>query len=66
MQTSYSDEVSQVPVLGSIPGLGELFKNRRQREVKKELVIMLRPTVVGVDTWNTELEGFTRVIATLV
>lgn len=57
MQTSYSDEVSQVPVLGSIPGLGELFKNRRQREVKKELVIMLRPTVVGVDTWNTELEA---------
>lgn len=57
MQTSYSDEVSQVPVLGSIPGIGELFKNRRQREVKKELVIMLRPTVVGVDTWNTELEA---------
>lgn len=56
MQTSYSDEVSQVPFLGSIPVFGELFKNRRQREVKKELVIMLRPTVVGVDTWDTELE----------
>ncbi|MCL4409588.1 MAG: pilus (MSHA type) biogenesis protein MshL [Gammaproteobacteria bacterium] len=57
MQTSYTDEVNQVPVLGNIPGIGELFKNRRQREVKKELVIMLRPTVVGVDTWNTELEA---------
>ncbi|TRW50469.1 pilus (MSHA type) biogenesis protein MshL [Aliidiomarina halalkaliphila] len=56
MQTSYQDESSQVPVLGSIPGLGELFKNRRQREVKKELVIMLRPTIVGVDTWDNELE----------
>ncbi|WP_228517656.1 pilus (MSHA type) biogenesis protein MshL [Aliidiomarina indica] len=57
MQTSYQDESSQVPVLGSIPGLGELFKNRRQREVKKELVIMLRPTIVGVDTWDEELES---------
>lgn len=57
MQTSYTDEVNQVPVLGNIPGIGELFKNRRQREVKKELVIMLRPTIVGVDTWNTELEA---------
>ncbi|EGN74907.1 MSHA-type pilus biogenesis protein MshL [Idiomarina sp. A28L] len=57
MQTSYSDEVSQVPFLGNIPVLGELFTNRRQREVKKELVIMLRPTVVGVDTWDTELEA---------
>lgn len=57
MQTSYTDEVNQVPFLGNIPGIGELFKNRRQREVKKELVIMLRPTIVGVDTWNTELEA---------
>ncbi|MCH8492839.1 MAG: pilus (MSHA type) biogenesis protein MshL [Idiomarina sp.] len=57
MQTSYTDEVSQVPLLGSIPLFGELFKNRRQREVKKELVIMLRPTIVGVDTWDTELEA---------
>ncbi|RUO23460.1 pilus (MSHA type) biogenesis protein MshL [Aliidiomarina iranensis] len=57
MQTSYTDELSQVPFLGNIPMLGELFTNRRQREVKKELVIMLRPTVVGVDTWDTELES---------
>ncbi|RUO37606.1 pilus (MSHA type) biogenesis protein MshL [Aliidiomarina shirensis] len=57
MQTSYTDELSQVPFLGNLPLLGELFTNRRQREVKKELVIMLRPTVVGVDTWDTELES---------
>ncbi|WP_113907018.1 pilus (MSHA type) biogenesis protein MshL [Aliidiomarina celeris] len=56
MQSGYSDDVSKVPLLGDIPFLGELFTNRRQRETKKELVIMLRPTVVGVDTWNTELE----------
>lgn len=56
MQTSYVEDTSQVPVLGSIPFLGELFTNRRQRETKKELVIMLRPTIVGVDTWDGELE----------
>ncbi|RTE86796.1 pilus (MSHA type) biogenesis protein MshL [Lysobacter sp. N42] len=56
MQTSYTEDVSSVPVLGSIPLVGELFSNRRQREVKKELVIMLRPTIVGAETWDTELE----------
>ncbi|CUS47468.1 MAG: MSH system secretin MshL [Idiomarinaceae bacterium HL-53] len=56
MQTEYVDDSSSVPLLGDIPFLGELFTNRRQRETKKELVIMLRPTVVGVDTWDTELE----------
>lgn len=56
MQTSYVEDTSQVPLLGSIPFLGELFTNRRQRETKKELVIMLRPTIVGVDTWDGELE----------
>lgn len=56
MQTGYSEDVSQVPLLGRIPFLGELFTNRRQLETKKELVIMLRPTIVGTDTWDTELE----------
>lgn len=56
MQTGYTEEKSQVPLLGHIPLIGELFTNRRQKETKKELVIMLRPTIVGVDTWENELE----------
>jgi len=56
MQTMSTDEVSKVPFLGDIPGLGMLFQNRRQTERKKELVIMLRPTVVQADTWETERE----------
>lgn len=56
MQTGYSEDVSQVPLLGRVPFLGELFTNRRQLETKKELVIMLRPTIVGADTWDAELE----------
>lgn len=56
MQTTNSEEVSKVPLLGDIPLLGELFTNRRNRQEKKELVILLKPTVVGVDTWRDELK----------
>ncbi len=56
MQTSYTDQESKAPVLGDIPLLGNLFKNTRRSEQKKELVILIRPVVVGVDTWQQELE----------
>ena len=56
MQTTNSEEVGKVPLLGDIPLLGELFTNRRNRQEKKELVILLKPTVVGVDTWRDELK----------
>ena len=56
MQTTNSEEVSKVPLLGDIPLLGELFTNRRNLKEKKELVILLKPTVVGVDTWRDELK----------
>ncbi|RUO80143.1 pilus (MSHA type) biogenesis protein MshL [Idiomarina tyrosinivorans] len=56
MQTTYSEMVSKAPLLGDIPLLGELFKNRRNVEKKKELVILLKPTVVGADTWQQEVQ----------
>ncbi|MCK7458959.1 pilus (MSHA type) biogenesis protein MshL [Idiomarina aminovorans] len=56
MQTTNTEEVGKVPLLGDIPLLGELFTNRRNRQEKKELVILLKPTVVGVDTWRDELK----------
>ncbi|MDN7129442.1 pilus (MSHA type) biogenesis protein MshL [Pseudidiomarina terrestris] len=56
MQTSYTDNESKAPVLGDIPVVGNLFKNKRRTEQKKELVILIRPVVVGVDTWKQELE----------
>ncbi|MBN7819285.1 pilus (MSHA type) biogenesis protein MshL [Bowmanella yangjiangensis] len=55
MQTIISESHSKTPVLGNIPLLGELFKNRREVEQKKELIILLRPTVVGPDTWRKQL-----------
>lgn len=56
MQTVNSEDVGKVPLLGDIPWFGELFTNRRNRQEKKELVILLKPTVVGVDTWRDELK----------
>ncbi len=56
MQTSKSNYHSKTPLLGSIPLLGELFKSRQEQEVKKELIILLKPTVVGPDTWRQQLQ----------
>ncbi|MCL1088996.1 pilus (MSHA type) biogenesis protein MshL [Shewanella profunda] len=56
MKSENIEVVSQVPLLGDIPLLGELFKNRSKQKKKTELIILLRPTVVGVDTWKNELD----------
>lgn len=56
MQTVKSMVDSKTPFLGDIPGFGNLFKSKREREVKKELIILLKPTVVDRDTWKQQLE----------
>jgi MSHA biogenesis protein MshL len=56
MQTIISETESKTPLLGDIPILGNLFKNKRNSEIKKELVILIKPTVVGKDTWRQELK----------
>ncbi|CAH7031405.1 Pilus (MSHA type) biogenesis protein MshL [Vibrio chagasii] len=56
MKSNTSDVTSKVPFLGDIPALGHLFRNTNQLTQKTELVILLKPTVVGVNTWQTELE----------
>ncbi|GGW48645.1 pilus (MSHA type) biogenesis protein MshL [Alishewanella tabrizica] len=55
MQTVVSDSVSRTPVLGAIPGLGQLFTSKRQIEQKKELVILLRPIVVESGVWPEQI-----------
>ncbi|MEZ9409156.1 MULTISPECIES: pilus (MSHA type) biogenesis protein MshL [Vibrio] len=56
MKSNTSDVTSKVPFLGDIPVLGHLFRNTNQLTQKTELVILLKPTVVGVNTWQSELE----------
>ncbi|WP_087016731.1 pilus (MSHA type) biogenesis protein MshL [Thaumasiovibrio subtropicus] len=56
MRTSNTDQVSKVPLLGDIPALGHLFRNVSKLTTKTELVILIKPTVVGADTWQNEIE----------
>ncbi|WP_290610596.1 pilus (MSHA type) biogenesis protein MshL [Arsukibacterium sp. UBA3155] len=56
MQTVTSDSESRTPVLGAIPILGQLFTSKNKVERKKELVILLKPTVVGNGVWHQQLQ----------
>lgn len=44
-------ETSRVPLLGRIPLLGGLFTHQREESRKYELVILMRPHIVGEGTW---------------
>lgn len=56
IETQKVDLESKTPLLGDIPFLGELFKSKSKTTQKKELVIMLKPIVIGQDTWNNQLQ----------
>lgn len=56
MSSSSIDQTTKVPFLGDIPGVGHLFRNTNKLTRKTELVILLKPTVVGVNTWSQEVE----------
>ncbi|UYY59643.1 type II secretion system secretin GspD [Sphingomonas sp. S2-65] len=42
----YQDTRQQVPILGDIPIVGELFKSRREQHAKRTLFIFLKPTIL--------------------
>lgn len=56
MKQQNVEQVSKVPLLGDVPALGHLFRNTSNVTQKTELVILLKPTVVGVNSWQKELE----------
>ncbi len=55
MTTQNATTNYQTPFLGSIPVLGNLFKSKQTTNTKTELVILLKPIVVGEDEaeWNS-------------
>lgn len=55
--SSQVEEKNQTPVLGELPVLGYLFKNRSQNTVKRELLFIITPTII-------ETERFTSPIST--
>jgi general secretion pathway protein D len=38
--------IEKIPLLGDIPGIGELFKNRTRHRAKTNLMVFIRPTIV--------------------
>ncbi|GAA0856532.1 pilus (MSHA type) biogenesis protein MshL [Aliiglaciecola litoralis] len=56
MQSMVSERDSKTPFLGDIPILGNLFKSKNDVQTKKELVILLKPTVVDANTWKQQLK----------
>lgn len=62
MQTSTNNTESKVPFFGSIPVLGNLFKSKQDVELKRELVILLKPTVVGAGTWQEQMQRSTEIL----
>lgn len=63
-QASTSDR-SQLPGAGDVPVLGNLFRNTNRVTQKRELVILLKPTVVGNGTWAQEIGEAQRRIQSL-
>lgn len=56
MSTSTTDNTSKAPYVGDIPLFGNLFKNKREAVSKRELVILIKPTVVKPGTWQNQLK----------
>jgi MSHA biogenesis protein MshL len=47
MKEATTDDNASVPLLGDIPLLGNLFKQKKVTRIKRELVILLKPTVIN-------------------
>jgi len=56
MQTGSKDSNAGTPWIQDIPVIGELFKQRRQASTKSELVILLKPVVMGGDDWQQSID----------
>ncbi|WP_370280274.1 pilus (MSHA type) biogenesis protein MshL [Pontibacterium sp.] len=56
MKSENEDQNERTPFLGELPGVGNLFTQRRTVGSKTELVILLRPVLADNDSWQAELE----------
>jgi MSHA biogenesis protein MshL len=56
MQTGSNDNNAGTPFLQDVPFIGEFFKQRRQASNKSELVILLKPVVMGGEDWQQSID----------
>jgi MSHA biogenesis protein MshL len=55
MRQANVNDRSQVPGVGEVPILGGLFRNTKQVTQKRELVILIKPTIVEGDAWEEDI-----------
>lgn len=55
MRQANVNDRSQVPGVGEVPILGGLFRNTKQVTQKRELVILIKPTIVEGDAWEDDI-----------
>ncbi len=66
MRQSVTADRSQIPGVGNAPGVGGLFRNTDQISQKRELVILLKPTIVqGNSNWAQDMMESQRRIQSL-
>jgi type IV pilus assembly protein PilQ len=51
--SSQVEEKNQTPVLGDLPVVGNLFKNRSQNTVKRELLFIITPTIIESERFSS-------------
>ncbi len=56
MKVDVANDRSGIPVLQDIPGVGGLFGNTTRTRTKRELVILLKPTVIKGGDWDDSIE----------
>jgi len=61
MRQSGTNNRSGLPGAGSLPVVGSLFSNKNDVQQKRELVVLLKPTIVdGAASWGDDLMNATR------
>ena len=66
MRQASTNDRSQVPGAGNLPVIGNLFRNKNNVNQKRELVVLIKPTIVeGGDNWNQDLLDTSRRIQDL-
>ena len=66
MRQVSSGDVDQLPGASKVPVLGALFRNKSRMSQKRELVVLIKPTIVdGANDWSQDLLDASRRIEAL-
>ncbi|RZA32498.1 MAG: pilus (MSHA type) biogenesis protein MshL [Lysobacteraceae bacterium] len=66
MRQVSSGDTDQLPGAGKVPVLGALFRNKTRVNQKRELVVLIKPTIVeGANDWSQDLMDASRRIEAL-